>query len=238
MKVIVVSGIIGAGKTTFINLIGGKLAKEGYKIVILKEPVEEWKASGLLEQFYADPKRWGYTFQTEAFRSRIMAIKKTVAENPGAEILLMERGPWDDQIFMEMLHDDGTINHLEWTLYRSWCDLWEELIPVSPDLFILLDPSVETCQGRVKTRGRPGEDKISDSYQTKLKACHDKFFTSGNFSLSGEIKKGGEDLKESVVVIGNVLVPCYRIPAEENFKTDVKCQENVVELFKKIVARH
>jgi deoxyadenosine/deoxycytidine kinase len=235
---VVISGIIGAGKTTLINLLGSRLAQEGYKIVIVKEPVEEWKTSGLLQLFYGDPARYGYTFQTEAFRSRIMTIRKVLEDNPQAEMILMERSPWDDQIFMKMLYDAGTITQLEWGLYKKWCDMWELLLPVSPDLFVLLNPPVGVCQTRVKVRGRPGEDLISDDYQTKLKECHDKFFSSGGLSSSGGGPSSLEEVEETTALIGNMLVPCYHITTQENFKDDEVVKAKVLELFKKIMSRH
>jgi len=240
--IVVISGIIGAGKTTLINLLGHKLTQEGLKVVIVKEPVDEWKTSGILQEFYANVPRWGYTFQAEAFRSRIMTIRKAL-ENPGADIVLMERSPWDDKIFMEMLRDTEKITEMEWKLYLGWCEMWELLLPVTPDLFILLAPPVEECQKRVRSRGRPGEDKISDDYQSSLEEYHDRFFSSGDLTSSGgsklteEVKKE-EKIEETCALVGNLMVPCYHLKSKENFKDDEKVQEKMVGLFKRIIRIH
>lgn len=241
---VVVSGIIGAGKSTIISLLGAKLAQKGIKVVIIYEPVEYWKEIDLLQTFYGNIPRWAYTFQGEAFRSRIMAIRKAYQENPDAKVFLMERSPWDDRIFMEMLHDQGKVNKLEWSLYQGWCEMWELLLPLTPDAFVLLDPSVQVCQERVKKRSRPGEENVSDEYQTSLKEYHDRFFYSGNLSSSGteipQLKPSieGDDIEESTALVGSLLVPCYHLKTEENFRDHPESQEKMVAIFERILKAH
>lgn len=70
-KVIVIDGIISAGKSTLIALIQSKL-KDRYEIIVIKEPVNKWTQSGILQKFYGDKKRWSYHFQTKVFHDRIM----------------------------------------------------------------------------------------------------------------------------------------------------------------------
>lgn len=240
--VIVISGIIGAGKSTLIKLLGGKLSRSNIKTVIVNEPVEDWKDSGLLEAYYKDISRMAYTFQAEVFRSRIMAILKAYEDNPDAEIILMERSPWDDKIFMEMLHDDKKITELEWSLYLGWCNLWERLLPLTPNAFVLLDPSVGTCQKRVFERKRSGEEMISDDYQIKLKTYHDRYFSSGGLASSfdslseGRFKEG--EVEETTAMIGSLLVPCYHVVTEDNFRDHAEAQEKIMGIFEKIVKIH
>jgi len=237
--VIVISGIIGAGKTTLIALLGVRLVHEGLKVAVVPEPVKGWEESGLLTSFYGDSSRWGYTFQTEAFRSRIMTIRQVLEENTSADVILMERSPWDDKIFMKMLFLDGKINKMEWDLYLKWCDMWDLLLPVTPDLFVLLDPTVDECQSRVKRRGRKGEEGISSEYQIQLKNQHDLFFNADvDLSLSGsEITNGAGlgDVTESMIMLKNLMVPCYHLRTKENFKDEPRVQEKITELFKKII---
>lgn len=72
-KVIVIDGIISAGKSTLISLIeNDEKIKEKYDIVIIKEPVDKWVESGILRKFYDDMSRWGYHFQTKVFHDKIM----------------------------------------------------------------------------------------------------------------------------------------------------------------------
>lgn len=176
MKVYVIDGIIGAGKTSLIN----KLVETYPNIVPIFEPVEQWCNSGILQLFYADPKRWAYHFQTMVYSSRVQEIvkvyEKTVKE-VGTEnvIFILERSPLTDTLFMEMLHESGTVTDLEMTSYRQWCDMWNQLVPFSINAFIFLDTPITTAMDRLKIRGRDGEN-ISIEYQTQLSHKHHTFF--------------------------------------------------------------
>lgn len=237
--VIVISGVIGCGKTTLISLLGTRLVHERYKVVIVPEPVEGWQKSGLFGAYCSDVSRWGYTFQTEAFRSRIMTIRQIYNENRDADIILMERSPWDDKIFMEMLHEDGKITEMEWGLYLGWCDMWDILLPVQPDIFVHLDPSLEECKARITRRGRKGEELLSNEYHESLKAKHDKFFTSGSLGTSGTIPNiSTGEVIETMVMLKNIMVPCYHLKTKDNFRDLEDAKIKVTELFKRIIEHH
>lgn len=239
--VIVISGIIGAGKSTLIALLGARLVHEGLRVVVVPEPVNGWEKVGLLEKYYGDISRWGYTFQTEAFRSRIMTIRKIYEENRDMDVMLMERSPWDDQIFMEMLHEDQKITPMEWVLYQSWCEMWDLLLPVYPSVFVHLDPTVDECQNRVQRRGRGGEDKITKEYQQSLKEKHDRFFTSGSLNASGVVSRvdtGSGEVVESMIMLKNMMIPCYHLQTKDNFRDTEDAKIKVTEIFKKIIEHH
>lgn len=245
---LVISGIIGAGKTTLLKWLGLRLVEEGYKVAIIREPAGTKTKAEILKLFYEDKKRWAYTFQADAFQSRIMAIRKSLEENPDADIFIMERSPWDDRIFMQMLYDGGCVNELEWNLYNSWASLWELLLPIRPDAFFYLKPSVQVCQERIRARGRAGEEKLADDYeyQRSLEEYHDRFFSSGNLGISSEVRrqkideavKVPEEIEENAVLLGTLLVPCYRLQTNENFRDSPEVQERLFKIFMKIIQRH
>lgn len=71
--VLTIEGNIGVGKTTFLKLIKEKLRLD---FEVIDEPVDVWQNikqgdSNLLDLFYKEPTRWGFTFQTYAFMSRL-----------------------------------------------------------------------------------------------------------------------------------------------------------------------
>jgi deoxyadenosine/deoxycytidine kinase len=87
--------------------------------------VAEWQTlknddgKSLLQLFYEDKKRWGYTFQNAAILTRLKAI--TAAMKTDKSVVLTERSVLTDKfVFAEMLKDQGLINPLEWQLYNSW----------------------------------------------------------------------------------------------------------------------
>lgn len=106
-KLIVIDGLIGAAKSTFIRLFIDHLCSLGKKVVIIEEPVDLWIKSGIFQAFNQDRKRWGYTFQTTAFHSRIMTSIKAYHEHAhDTDYFITERCVFSDSIFMKMLLED------------------------------------------------------------------------------------------------------------------------------------
>ena len=68
-----IEGNIGSGKSTILKIIRERFTS----LQILDEPLAEWQNIGekkninLLEMYYKDSKRWGFTFQIFAFMSRL-----------------------------------------------------------------------------------------------------------------------------------------------------------------------
>ena len=90
--VVVVDGVIGAGKSTLIReCLIPYFIESGRTVTEVKEPVERWKKNGRLEQFYKDPKRRAYQFQTTAFHDRVhQCIKCYERHKNTSNIFLLE----------------------------------------------------------------------------------------------------------------------------------------------------
>ena len=73
-KIIIIEGNIGTGKTTFLKML------EKYGCEVIYEPVKVWQSTcnddgkNLLETFYSDMKRWAYSMQSFAFKTRLHAM--------------------------------------------------------------------------------------------------------------------------------------------------------------------
>src|SRR6056297_375185 len=207
--VIVIDGIIGAGKTTLIReCLLPALTSVGLKVTEVKEPVEKWKKNGRLKQFYSNPERRAYQFQTVAFHDRVKECFD-VYNNCGksTDVFILERSIFTDILFMKMLKDSKTIDSTEYDDYLKLWNMWEYVMPFSPDMFVYLRPDIEVCMDRLKNRDRDGESNISKEYQTKLLEKHDKF-------LGNKVVKIGD----------NQYVPRVLISTNDNFqhKTEVK----------------
>lgn len=76
----------------------------------------------LLEHFYADKERWGYSFQTMAFITRFINLRQKIREalaspDVARKIFITERSVITDRnVFAKMLHAEGAINELEWKM--------------------------------------------------------------------------------------------------------------------------
>lgn len=212
MKVIVVDGIIGAGKTTLIEVLYNILTSKGYSVVIVKEPVGEWVNCGILQRFYNSPSRWGYHFQTKAFHDRVVENIKVFESNPNADFYILERSPFTDTLFMEMLHESNIVDSLEMQHYREWWKLWMRVMPYSPDYFLYLKPDVEVCMNRLRKRNRDGETGVDKEYQQSLEQKHNLFFENGYINVLPD--------KQAKVI---------RLYTNENFRDDISVQNKIVE---------
>lgn len=165
-KIITIEGNIGSGKSTLLQLIDTQVQD----IQIIKEPVCQWQQIGgnsklnLLEHFYNDPLRWGYTFQQYAYYSRLrqwteMALNKEVA--------ISERSVLSDRyIFAENGRKSGIFKEIEWELYMdyfSWLTSKFKANKINGVIYIRTDPQL--CHDRIFKRGRTEEtDSIPISY--------------------------------------------------------------------------
>ena len=74
-RIYALEGNIGAGKTTIMKIISNHFND----VEFVEEPVKEWQNLGgmnLLDAFYSDPKRWGFTFEFYSMLTKIQALLK------------------------------------------------------------------------------------------------------------------------------------------------------------------
>lgn len=180
--VLIVEGLIGAGKSTLIRDVLLPELSRNHKVQVIREPVDEWVKSGLLQRFYGDKRRWSYSFQTKAFYDRIMEARTVMAERARlpveeqADVVVMERSPLSDQIFMRTLHDEGAVDDLEYSMYQDWCHLWSLVLPFQISLFLYIRTDLDRCMARLQDRSRDGETGVSREYQAHLLREHDREF--------------------------------------------------------------
>jgi deoxyadenosine/deoxycytidine kinase len=169
-KCYILEGNIGAGKSTFLKIIGDNL-----DVQIVFEPHEAWQKVGgeenLLEKFYNDTPRWAYTFQSYAFVTRIMAQEAHALTNTTG-IQVLERSVFSDRYcFAKNCFELGLMNALEWKLYQEWFEWLVDNYTIKPDGFIYMQTSPEVCHDRLLKRSRHEEVGVSFDY---LKRLHDK----------------------------------------------------------------
>lgn len=167
---------IGAGKSTFLKIFGEKWPD---RFNVIYEPLEEWQNTysdgdkNILGMFYGNIPRWAYTFQTNAFITR---IQKYQNEKKTDKINLSERSNLSDyHIFAQMLKDDGKMNEIEWKLYQNWFHWLNDKFDAQPEYIIYLRCDPEIAYERVKRRSRTEENKISLEYLTRLHEYHDRW---------------------------------------------------------------
>lgn len=165
----IIEGNIGAGKSTFLRIMGNYLAAQ-----CVFEPHQEWQNVGgenLLDHFYKDTRRWAYTFQSYAFITRVRAQERDKVL-PGHPIQLSERSVYSDRYcFAKNCYEMGLMSSLEWKLYQEWFAWLVEGYTQKPAGFIYLRTKPEVCYQRLIQRNRSEEVAITLDY---LRLLHDK----------------------------------------------------------------
>lgn len=189
VKRVSIEGNIAVGKSTFARLL--QSACPDWEVVT--EPVSQWQnvhrdgvsgstVSNLLQMMYAEPQRWSYTFQTNSCMTRM----RTQLQPPGPRLLQAEGG--GVQVYERSIYSDryifalnsfelGNINATEWAIYQDWHSLLVQEFGqrVALEGIIYLRAPPQTCMERLKIRGRPEEQEVTQDYLETLHVQHDKW---------------------------------------------------------------
>ncbi|MCH5462795.1 deoxynucleoside kinase [Lactobacillus sp. LC28-10] len=152
---IVLSGTIGAGKTSLTQLLARHLNKPAFY-----ESVED---NEILPLFYQNPKKYGFLLQIYFLNKRLDAIK--AAEKDDKAVL--DRSIFEDSLLFKLNADLGRATQTESDIYNSLLQNMMEELPdtrekKNPDLLIHINISFDTMLTRIKKRGRSYEQVDKD----------------------------------------------------------------------------
>ncbi len=177
-----IEGNIGAGKSTFLNLLG-EVSRSG--IVLIDEPLSDWRSplfrdgtKSLFKLYCDNPKDLAFTFQVRAFTSRQESFNKAIAGLYVPSVLVSERSMLTDYLFAEVNRDIGNITEEQWHTYKGFFELVARKLVDTLDVIIYLDVSAEVCHKRLLQRGRPEEATIPLDYLLSLQAKHEEMLTA------------------------------------------------------------
>ena len=155
-----------------------------YLPVVVPEPLDE--VADIRLQFYADPARYGYTFQTAIFVARVQIFRRLLRKalaDPNIDedttvVFLQDRSSLSDVLFVDNLHLSGAMSPLEYATFRSsWYDFWLDILfgelNAGPDVIVYLRTPLADCMARIAKRAREGEATLPESYQVALQQRHD-----------------------------------------------------------------
>ncbi|WP_246117632.1 deoxynucleoside kinase [Alkalibacterium pelagium] len=174
MSVIVLAGMIGAGKSTYTTLISEELNSTAF--------YEQVKDNAILEKFYDNPKRWAFSLQIFFLNTRFRSIKQALVHRHN----VLDRSIYEDALFTRINYEQGNMSEAEMSLYTDLLDnMMEEIDGMpkkGPDLLIYLRGSLDTHLERIQKRGRPfeqveGNPELLDYYK-KLHSRYDDWFAS------------------------------------------------------------
>ncbi|MBD3181448.1 AAA family ATPase [Candidatus Poribacteria bacterium] len=161
-KYITIEGAIGAGKTSFAQL----LAEKSRSLLIL----ENLDDNPFVQKFYED--RDKYAFQTQLFflLSRYNQQRELLQQDLFYDCVICDYLFAKDRIFAYL-----NLNEDELMLYERIYEFLDDAIP-RPDLVVYLQASTDTLVERIKNRGRKYEENISEDYIRDLNERYNSFF--------------------------------------------------------------
>ncbi len=169
--VIIIDGVVGAGKSTLAEKVSSKL-----NIPVFYELQNE-ETNTLLEEFYKDKKRWSFTLQIHFLNERFRMIKE-IHKNGGG---ILDRSIFGDRIFASMLHEDGYMTSEEFNTYSTLLDNMLEHSK-NPTLLVYIDCDLETAVERIGVRGRQMEQSVDEVYWKRLNEKYTNWYNKYNIS--------------------------------------------------------
>jgi deoxyguanosine kinase len=159
---VAVDGPIGVGKTSVVE----RLAQRLDALTVL----EDWSHNPFLRDFY-DGKP-GAAFQTELFYllSRYRQQQDLRQRDLFRQVTLSDYVFEKSRLFSYLNLDDN-----ELLIYdKLYALLGEELRP--PDLVIYLQAPTEVLMQRIRARGRPEEESLSEDYLAEVNRAYNHYF--------------------------------------------------------------
>lgn len=185
VRVVVISGAIGVGKTTLINLFSEN--QEGHRRVFLHEPVKEWEEKGWLGKFYGNRAKFALSFQLGVYVSRIAQLEQHIrrsncCDEDAVRTIFVERYIYDQLLFWQRQQD--LVDPMENEIYMDIWHLWRRFVPEPSGYILLTTDDPELACKRIEERGREDELKVSRdgdfiAYQKALREDHLRFFAEG-----------------------------------------------------------
>ena len=199
-KIYALEGNIGAGKTTIMKIISNHFND----VEFVEEPVSQWQNLGgmnLLDAFYTDPKRWGFSFEFYSLLTKIQALLK--AAESDKPIIIIERSIFSNKIFMDLSKELGKLEKMEYRMLMNTYNFYLEHVYPNLSGIIYLDTPVEECIRRITKRNRGEECTIEKSYLNALKSKMDEMCDSstmiviridGLYDCNRDVKRVCDDI--------------------------------------------
>ncbi len=186
---IVLSGTIGAGKTSLTTLLAEHLGSQAYYESVDDNPV--------LPLFYENPKKYGFLLQNYFLNKRIENIK----DAQGNPLNIIDRSIYEDLLLFQLNADLERTMQTEVYIYgdllsnmMEQVDFSENTVVKTPDLLIYIHVSFDRMLERIQKRGRDFEQIDHDpslfNYYKELnqryKAWFEDYSKSPKLAIDGD----------------------------------------------------
>ena len=203
-KIYALEGNIGSGKTTIMKIISNHFKD----VEFIEEPVKQWQNLGgmnLLDSFYSDPKRWGFSFEFFSMLTKIEALLK--AAESDKPIIIIERSIFSNKVFIELSKELGKLDTMEHCMLMNTYDFYMAHVYPQISGIIYLDTPVDECIRRITKRNRGEECTIEKSYLESIKNKMDKMCDSstmiviridGMYNCDRDVKRVCNDINRQL----------------------------------------
>ena len=210
-RIFYIEGNVGVGKSTLLKRLkeSGILEKSfpNLKIGYLTEPVEDWinykdkNGNNILDLFYKNQDRLGFSFQWHVFMSRTQLIMESLEE--GCDLLIVERSIYTDKnVFMKSLYTTGKVSNIEYKMYNDWFNWILGLSNIPKANFIYFQLNTDECYKRIMKRNREEEKSIDKEYLDSLNKNHDNWLLKMEQNriciIDGTIEKEDNSVLEKI----------------------------------------
>jgi deoxyadenosine/deoxycytidine kinase len=194
--VIVIDGVVGAGKSTLAQKISDKMG------IPIYHELQNETTLNLLQEFYRDKKRWSFTLQIHFLNERFRMIKE-IHRNGGG---ILDRSIFGDRIFASMLNEDGWMTDDEFYTYSNLLDNMLQHAK-NPDLLVYIDCDLSTAMDRIKIRGREMEQEVDEVYWKRLNEKYTDWYKSYSISpkFSIDAKSYHPDNNQDIEIISDMV---------------------------------
>jgi deoxyadenosine/deoxycytidine kinase len=196
MPLYILEGQIGAGKSTLIS----RLKEQAFPFdhVVVQEPVDLWMrmkdstGTSVIEKYYADMPKYGFTFQMFILATRVKCILDAVRDHPDKVVFCERSFLTDINIFAKGMFEGGVLEEIEWRVFQHVFDFITSEIRIMIDGILYLRCEPEVCLQRIRGRGRDGEGSIGLEYLRGLHDAHEAWI--GKTTLPSMTIDGNNDL--------------------------------------------
>ena len=222
MTVIVLSGPIGAGKSSLTGILSKYLNTKPFYESVDDNPV--------LPLFYENPEKYAFLLQVYFLNTRFQSIKHALEDDNN----VLDRSIYEDALFFQMNADIGRATKEEVDTYYELLNMMSELdrMPKEhPDLLVHIDVSYDTMIKRIQKRGRNYEqlsyDPTLEDYYKRLlryyKPWYEKYDYSPKMTIDGDKYDFMANEADREKVINQIVLKLKEIgklPADWNKKLD------------------
>ncbi|RMC48643.1 deoxynucleoside kinase [Lactobacillus sp. ESL0263] len=201
IQVIVLSGPIGAGKSSLTSILAEHLGTQAFYEGVDSNPV--------LPLYYQDMKRYTFLLNIYLLNHRLAQINQAVKEKNSVS----DRSIYEDALFFQMNAESNVADPTEFKIYDSLLENMMEDTPGNPskkpDLLIYIRVSLDTMLKRIEKRGRSYEQISTDpslkDYYARLiryyEPWYEEYDASPKIVIDGDKYDfiGDEDAKKEVL---------------------------------------